>query len=72
MKIVIAGGGTGGHLFPAIAVARELERSMRDVHCTFVGTVRGIESKIIPREGYDILGEKGKSEFYDDNECDHK
>ena len=54
MKIVIAGGGTGGHLFPAIAVARELERSMRDVHCTFVGTVRGIESKIIPREGYDI------------------
>ncbi|UCE71749.1 MAG: undecaprenyldiphospho-muramoylpentapeptide beta-N-acetylglucosaminyltransferase [Nitrospiraceae bacterium] len=54
MKIVIAGGGTGGHLFPAIAVARELERSVADVHCTFVGTVRGIESKIIPREGYDI------------------
>lgn len=54
MNIVIAGGGTGGHLFPALAIAKELERVYTGVRITFVGTVRGIESKIIPREGYDI------------------
>jgi UDP-N-acetylglucosamine--N-acetylmuramyl-(pentapeptide) pyrophosphoryl-undecaprenol N-acetylglucosamine transferase len=54
MNVVIAGGGTGGHLFPAIAVARQLTRSLSGVRCTFVGTARGIEAKIIPREGYDI------------------
>lgn len=54
MNIIIAGGGTGGHLFPALAVARELQKTLPGVKITFVGTVRGIESKIIPREGYDL------------------
>lgn len=54
MNIVIAGGGTGGHVFPALAVARELIKQMPDTRITFVGTARGIESKIIPKEGFDI------------------
>ncbi len=54
MKIVIAGGGTGGHIFPALAIARALKKTIPNVSITFVGTVRGIESKIIPKEGYDI------------------
>lgn len=54
MNIVIAGGGTGGHVFPAIAIANELRKSIADVQITFVGTTKGIESKIVPKEGYDI------------------
>lgn len=54
MKALITGGGTGGHLFPGLAIAEELKR--RDERCAvlFVGTEHGIESKIIPREGYPI------------------
>ena len=54
MNIVIAGGGTGGHLFPALAIARGVERAISGVKVTFVGTARGLEAKIIPREGFDL------------------
>ncbi|HET6514695.1 MAG TPA: undecaprenyldiphospho-muramoylpentapeptide beta-N-acetylglucosaminyltransferase [Thermodesulfovibrionales bacterium] len=54
MKIIIAGGGTGGHLFPGIAIAEELKKRDGTTEVTFVGTERGIESSIIPREGYPI------------------
>jgi UDP-N-acetylglucosamine--N-acetylmuramyl-(pentapeptide) pyrophosphoryl-undecaprenol N-acetylglucosamine transferase len=54
VNIVIAGGGTGGHVFPAIAVAGELRSRMRDVRVVFVGTTRGLESRAVPREGYEI------------------
>ena len=54
MNIIIAGGGTGGHVFPALAIARMLRKKLPGARVTFVGTVRGIESKIIPREGYDL------------------
>lgn len=54
MNIVIAGGGTGGHLFPALAIARELENSISGSKVTFVGTARGLEAKIIPKEGFDL------------------
>ena len=54
IRIVIAGGGTGGHLFPGIAVARELLRRAPDVRVTFAGTARGIESRVIPREGFEL------------------
>ncbi len=54
MKVIFAGGGTGGHVFLGIAIARELLR--RDPGCDirFVGTRRGLESKIVPREGFPI------------------
>ncbi len=53
MKVVIAGGGTGGHLYPGIAIAREVLREKgNDV--LFVGTEQGIEAKVLPREGLPV------------------
>jgi UDP-N-acetylglucosamine--N-acetylmuramyl-(pentapeptide) pyrophosphoryl-undecaprenol N-acetylglucosamine transferase len=54
VRVVIAGGGTGGHLYPGIAVARELLRRMPEAQVTFAGTARGIESRVIPREGFEL------------------
>jgi UDP-N-acetylglucosamine--N-acetylmuramyl-(pentapeptide) pyrophosphoryl-undecaprenol N-acetylglucosamine transferase len=51
---MVAGGGTGGHLFPGIALAEEFRRREAGAEVTFVGTEHGIEAKIIPREGYPI------------------
>src|SRR5579872_2073683 len=50
--VVIAGGGTGGHLYPGIAVARELLARRPDTRISFAGTARGIEARVIPREGF--------------------
>src|SRR2546427_11284321 len=66
LRIVIAGGGTGGHLYPGIAVARELVSRRADARVSFAGTARGIESRVVPREGFalDLIrsrGLKGKS-----------
>ncbi len=54
MNIAIAGGGTGGHVFPGLAVAKELKKIIADVRVLFIGTAEGIEAKIIPKEGFDI------------------
>ena len=48
---MIAGGGTGGHLYPGIAVARELLARRPDARISFAGTARGIEARVVPREG---------------------
>src|SRR3984893_12726842 len=66
LRVVIAGGGTGGHLDPAIAVARELLVRRPETQVSFAGTARGIEARAIPREGFplDLIrssGVKGKS-----------
>ena len=66
LRVVIAGGGTGGHLFPGIAVARELESRVPGSRVTFAGTAQGIESRVVPREGFELdvirsAGIKGKS-----------
>jgi len=53
MKVIIAGGGTGGHLYPGIAVARELLK-VRGSDVLFVGTEQGIEAKVLPREGLPV------------------
>ena len=61
LAVVIAGGGTGGHLYPGIAVARELLRREPGAVVTFAGTARGIEARVIPREGFalDLLRSSG-------------
>ncbi|MEW6108679.1 MAG: undecaprenyldiphospho-muramoylpentapeptide beta-N-acetylglucosaminyltransferase [Nitrospirota bacterium] len=52
--MIIAGGGTGGHLFPGLALAEEFKRRDKTTEVVFVGTEHGIEARIIPREGYPI------------------
>lgn len=52
MKVVIAGGGTGGHLFPGVALAEELRSRGHEV--TFVGTARGIEARVLPGLGWPL------------------
>jgi len=54
MRLLLAGGGTGGHLFPAVALAQELKNEEPDAEILFVGTERGIESRIIPELGFPL------------------
>ncbi|MBM4309528.1 MAG: undecaprenyldiphospho-muramoylpentapeptide beta-N-acetylglucosaminyltransferase [Deltaproteobacteria bacterium] len=65
MNITITGGGTGGHLFPAIAVAQEFQRRGAGHVIQFIGSSRGIEARVLPRAGYlletvEIRGFAGK------------
>src|SRR5919107_5802187 len=52
MRVSLAGGGTGGHLFPGLAVAREFKRRDQRTEILFVGTEQGIEARVLPREGF--------------------
>lgn len=66
MRVLIAGGGTGGHVYPGIALARELKRRDPATQVSFVGTAKGIEARVVPREGFEldlihVMGVKGKS-----------
>ena len=54
MDAVIAAGGTGGHIFPGLALADALRRARADVRITFVGTKRGLETTLIPDAGYPL------------------
>jgi UDP-N-acetylglucosamine--N-acetylmuramyl-(pentapeptide) pyrophosphoryl-undecaprenol N-acetylglucosamine transferase len=54
LKVVIAGGGTGGHLFPGIALAKALKGHDMNTEIFFVGTKQGIESKVLSREGFNL------------------
>jgi UDP-N-acetylglucosamine--N-acetylmuramyl-(pentapeptide) pyrophosphoryl-undecaprenol N-acetylglucosamine transferase len=52
MKILIAAGGTGGHIYPGIAVAKEIMRRDARSEVLFVGTARGLETRIVPENGF--------------------
>ena len=54
MTIIIAAGGTGGHLYPAVALAREFLRRDPSTTILFVGTTRGVESKVLAHEGFEL------------------
>lgn len=54
MRVLIAGGGTGGHVIPALAIAREL-KSRYNAEVLFVGTARGIESRLVPQAGFGLM-----------------
>ena len=52
MKILMTGGGTGGHVYPAIAIANTIKQNISGCEIAFVGTKKGIENKICKNEGY--------------------
>lgn len=54
MKVIIAGGGTGGHLFPGLALADCISQRYPEAKILFVGTQKGLEAKIIPKTKYEL------------------
>ena len=56
MKIIISGGGTGGHIFPAVAIANEVRRRYPDAEILFVGANGRMEMTRVPEAGYNIVG----------------
>ena len=54
MKVLIAGGGTGGHLFPALAVAEAFRERDPETRIVFVGSRRGLEASLVVRQGYEL------------------
>ena len=54
VRLLIAGGGTGGHLFPGVAIAEELRARDPDAAVRFVGTERGIEARVLPELGWEL------------------
>src|SRR6202166_4923162 len=51
MRIIIAGGGTGGHVIPALAIAQQLKKQL-GAEVLFIGTARGIETRLVPQAGF--------------------
>ncbi len=56
LRIIIAGGGTGGHIFPAIAVAQAIQKILPDASILFVGASGKMEMEKVPQAGYQIVG----------------
>jgi UDP-N-acetylglucosamine--N-acetylmuramyl-(pentapeptide) pyrophosphoryl-undecaprenol N-acetylglucosamine transferase len=54
MRVLIAAGGTGGHIYPAIAVANEIMRRDPSSVIRFVGTARGLETRLVPQAGFEL------------------
>jgi UDP-N-acetylglucosamine--N-acetylmuramyl-(pentapeptide) pyrophosphoryl-undecaprenol N-acetylglucosamine transferase len=55
MRILIAAGGTGGHIYPGIAVAQEIMRRDANSKVQFVGTARGLETRLVPQAGFELM-----------------
>ena len=58
LRVIIAGGGTGGHIFPAIAIANALKARVPGVKILFVGAEGRMEMERVPQAGYEIRGLK--------------
>lgn len=56
LKLIFSGGGTGGHIFPAVAIAREFQNRFSDVEILFVGALGKMEMEKVPSEGFNIVG----------------
>lgn len=55
MRVILSGGGTGGHIYPAVSIAKEIKNRYKDAEILFIGTERGLESSIVPKEGFDLF-----------------
>src|SRR3954464_12271696 len=53
MRAILAGGGTGGHVIPALAIAQELQRRYQ-AEVLFIGTARGLENRLVPAAGFPL------------------
>lgn len=56
LKVILSGGGTGGHIFPAVAIANELKKLVPTVEILFVGAIGKMEMEKVPAAGYKIIG----------------
>lgn len=54
MKIIVSGGGTGGHIYPALTIADTIKKLYPEAEIRFVGTTHGLEKDLVPRAGYPI------------------
>ena len=53
MRVVLAGGGTGGHVIPALAIAQQLKK-VYAAELLFIGTARGMETRLVPAAGFEL------------------
>ncbi len=60
MRVIVTGGGTGGHIYPAMAVAKRLMERVNDIDILYVGTRDGMESLLVPENGIEFKGISGK------------
>ena len=56
LRIIISGGGTGGHIFPAVSIANAIRRKHNDADILFVGALGRMEMQRVPAAGYEIKG----------------
>ncbi|HSY61677.1 MAG TPA: glycosyltransferase, partial [Cytophaga sp.] len=56
IKIILSGGGTGGHIFPAVTIANELKKIIPNAEFLFVGAIGRMEMEKVPKAGYEIIG----------------
>lgn len=54
MRVLVTGGGTGGHIYPALAIARKIKMEYKNAEILYVGTGKGLEAEIVPREGFNF------------------
>ena len=68
MRVILTGGGTGGHIYPAIAIGQAVQKEWPQCEILYMGTKRGLENKIVPEAGfpmvvYDLEGWQRKLSF---------
>lgn len=56
MRVLITGGGTGGHIYPALAIAERLKKEFRPLELMYVGSKNGMEKEIVPKKGLNYVG----------------
>ena len=54
MRVIVTGGGTGGHIYPALAIADEIKKREPDSDILYIGNDIGLEKDIVPKTGYPI------------------
>lgn len=54
MKVIVSGGGTGGHIYPGVAIAKKIQEKDKTAEILFIGSENGLEGKLVPKEGFNI------------------